>query len=146
MQFQLLPMLAGAIALVSLTIGTSPQAEAESPSQPSPTTPVQGQSQSPLAGVQLTPQQQNRLEQIRSNVRTQIQKVLSQDQQNRYQNAIQSGQGQQAAIAAMNLSENQKKQIQQIVQSARTQTSAIFTPAQRQQIQQNIQRIRQQGQ
>ncbi|MBV8882598.1 MAG: Spy/CpxP family protein refolding chaperone [Chroococcidiopsidaceae cyanobacterium CP_BM_RX_35] len=146
MQLKLFPMLAGVIASFSLVVGIPVAAKAEPPAQPSPITPGQGQSQSPLAGVKLTQQQQDRINQIRSNTRARIQKVLTTEQQNRYQAALQSGQGRQAAVAAMNLSDNQKKQLQQIVQSARTQTNAVFTPEQRRQIQQNIQQMRPQNQ
>ena len=142
-----MPVLAGAITTLSfasalIVAGTPLIAKAE-PTQTSPAPPGQVQHQSPMAGVQLTQQQKDKLDQIRSNTRTQIEKILTPEQQNRYKAALQAGQGRQTAVAAMNLTEAQKTQLRQVVESAKSQASAVFTPQQKQQIQQNLQQMQQ---
>ncbi len=147
MKLKFMSVLAGAITALSfasvLIVAGTPLAAKAQPTQTSPASPGQVQNQSPMAGVQLTQQQKDQLDQIRSNTSAQIQKILTPEQQNRYKVALQAGQGRQTAVAAMKLTDAQKTQLRQVVESARSQASAVFTSQQRQQIQQNLQQMQQ---
>lgn len=141
MKLKLMSMLGGAIAL---TVAAAPLAVKAQPSQPSQPVPGTGAQNRPgPAGIQLTPQQREKLVQIRRDTSAQIQKILTPEQQNKFKAAIQSGQDRRSAFAAMNLSSQQQEQLSKIRKQANSQVESILTPEQRQQIQQNIQRQQQ---
>lgn len=91
-----------------------------------------------LSGIELSQQQQTQLTQIRTQTRAQIENVLTSEQRDRFQAAIQQGKGFQNAIASMQLSSNQQNQLRTILQSAQRQVTSIITPEQRLQIAQKI--------
>lgn len=141
MKLKIMPLLAGAIAL---TVAAAPLAVKAEPNQSNQPVPKQAQNRPPVVKVKLTQQQQNQLDQIRRDTRAQIEKLLTPQQLEQFKSAMQSPQGRQAAISAMNLSEAQKTRLKTIVQSAQSRAEAILTPQQRQQIQQSSQQGRQQ--
>ncbi|MUL35439.1 Spy/CpxP family protein refolding chaperone [Gloeocapsopsis dulcis] len=98
------------------------------------------------AGIELTAEQQAQMEQIRNETRTQIEGVLTPEQRQQWQAAMQNGQRRRGAMAALNLSEAQRTQIRQIMQSSKERATAVLTPEQRQQIEQRMQQWRQQRQ
>ncbi|WP_421654788.1 Spy/CpxP family protein refolding chaperone [Leptothermofonsia sp. ETS-13] len=91
-----------------------------------------------MTGVNLTPQQENQLSQIRNQARSQIQSILTLEQRNQFITALQKGQSFRAAIAAMNLSSSQQTQLRTVFQSARKQMGDVLTPQQKQQFMQNV--------
>ena len=131
-----MPLLAGAIAL---TVAAAPLAVKAQPNQPKQPVPGQAQNRPRLAGVEITQQQQNQLDEIRRDTRAQIEKILTPEQRQQFKAAIESRQGERSPFAGINLSEDQKTKLQGIVQSAQYRAEAILTPEQRQQIQRNFQ-------
>lgn len=91
-----------------------------------------------LSGIELSPVQHNRLNQIRTQTRTQIENIFTSEQRDRFQDAIQQGKGFQNAIASLQLSPNQQDRLRTILQSAQRQVASIITPEQRLQIAQKI--------
>jgi Spy/CpxP family protein refolding chaperone len=139
MKLKLMPVLAGVIAL---TVTAAPLAVKAEPNQLNQPLPKQAQNRRG-AEVELTQQQKDKLVQIRSDTRAQIEKILTPQQREQFKAAMQSPQGRQAAFAAMNLSPKQQTELREVMQSAQTRVEAILTPEQRQQIQQSIQERRQ---
>lgn len=135
MRLKLIPLFAGVLAL-TISAPLTVKAQTNQPNQP---VPQQQPPKQPQGGIELTPQQQEQLTQIRRDTRAQIQKVLTPKQQEQFKTAVQSGENRQAAFAAMKLTKEQQTKLQGILQSARTKTEAILTPEQRQQVQQSIQ-------
>lgn len=86
-------------------------------------------------GLELTQQQRTQMEQIHRNTRSQMEAILTPEQKQRFQAALEQRQGMRSAIAAMNLSPEQQTQLRNIIQSARTQKDAILTSEQKQQLQ-----------
>ena len=140
MKLKLMQVLAGVIAL---TVTAAPLAVKAEPNQPSQPAPDQVQNRREFAGVEFTQQQKERLAQISRDTRAQLEKILTPKQREQFKAAMQSPQGRQAAIAAMNLSPQQQTQVRQIVESAQSQAQTILTPKQRQQIQQYMEQRRQ---
>jgi Spy/CpxP family protein refolding chaperone len=109
-----------------------------------PFMPEMAQAQSPgqmfplLAGIELTQQQQAQWSEMRSQTRSQIERIIRPEQINAFRSAINQGQTFQQAIAAVNLSNDQKAQLRQVFQASRKQTSSILTAAQKQQLMQNL--------
>ena len=142
-KLKLMPFLAGAIAL---TVASFPSAVKAEPSQLAQAAPNQSQAKPQLAGVEITPQQQEQLAKLSRDTRAQIEAVLSPQQQEQFKTAMQSRQAPQNTFANMNLSTEQQNQLQGIMQTAQTRAEAILTPEQRQKIQQNMQQNMQQQQ
>ena len=91
--------------------------------------------QARLADLNLTPEQQQQIRQIRQNARAQIQQVLTpQQRQQLSQLRNQDPKQRRAAMKQLNLTEAQKAQIRQIRAQTRQQIKAILTPEQRQQL------------
>lgn len=112
--------------------------------------------------LNLTPDQQAQMRQIRESTRTQIENILTPEQRNQWNAAMeqmrasrgqrgQRGQGAQGAqgaqlgqmFSSLNLTPEQKAQIQRISQESKQKMEAILTPEQRQQMQQMRQNRRQ---
>jgi len=91
-----------------------------------------------LPGLNLTQQQQEQLDQIRSQTRSQIESILSETQRSQIRTAMQQGQGLRRAAVAANVSADQQAQIRQIFQASRQQMASVLTPEQQQQIQQYV--------
>lgn len=141
MQFKLIPLLAGAIALsvtpnLPLIAQTPPNQQRQLP-------PVRD---SKYKGVELTEQQKAQMQTIREQTSSQIQAVLTPEQRQQFQAAMGSGQKRRSAFADMNLSDQQKSQIREIMRSAKSQAEAVLTPQQRQQLQTIREQKRQQRQ
>lgn len=129
MKFKPISLLVGAIAIA---VATTPViARSEQPSVPTQLFPV-------LAGIELTPQQQDQIAQTRQASRSKIEGILTSEQQNQFKAALERGDGLLAAIAAANLSSEQQAQVRTVFQSARTQVANTLTLEQRQQILQNL--------
>lgn len=92
--------------------------------------------------LNLTPEQRQRIQQIRANAWQQMQQVLTPEQRQLWQQA----QGQPPAqrrrlLRALNLTEAQKEQMRLIRASTRQQIEAVLTPEQRQQLEMRRQRL-----
>ena len=132
MKLKLMPILAGMLAIAVVTTPLAVKAEPN----------YQGKT-----ALELTQQQRTQMEQIYRNTRSQMEAILTPEQKQRFQAALEQRQGMRAAIAAMNLSPQQQTQLRNIMQSARTQKDAILTSQQKQQLQEwRSQRQQQQNQ
>lgn len=89
MKLKLMPVLAGAIAL---TVVATPLAVKAGPN---------GSGQ--RAGIELTQEQQNQMEQIRSNTRSEIEAILTPEQREQFQATLEQGGGMRSAIGASTL-------------------------------------------
>jgi len=131
MKFKNLSLIAGAIALSLTAVPFSVKAETTSNAplqlaQTQPTKPAQQR-----GGIQLTPQQQTRIEEIRGNVRKQIEEVLTKDQRTQIKTAMQSGKSGREAFQGLTFSQKQQTQLQQIMVSSQQQMEAVLTSDQK---------------
>lgn len=131
MKFKNLSLIAGAIALSLTTVPFSVKAETTSAArvrlaQTQPTKPAQQS-----GGIQLTPQQQTKIEQIRGNVRKQIEQVLTQDQRTEIKTAMEAGKPPREAFGALKFSPQQQTKLQQIMVSSQQQMEAVLTADQK---------------
>lgn len=86
-----------------------------------------------LEQLNLTTDQEAKLAQIRQDTRTQLEDLLTVEQQETLRTKLSEGANFREAIAAMNPSEGQRTQIRDTFRSARQSASEVLTPAQRQQ-------------
>lgn len=121
MKLKLMPILAGMLAIA---VVTTPLAVKAGPNY-----------QGKRAALELTQQQRTQMEQIHRNTRSQMEAILTPEQKQQFQAALEQRRGMRGAIAAMNLSPEQQTQLRNIMQSARTQKDAILTSEQKQQLQ-----------
>lgn len=135
---KIIPFLAGVLAL---TVAAAPLA-VKADNQPNQS--LQAQNKPQFAGVELTQQQKDQMEQIRRDTRVQIEQLLTPQQREQFKTAMQNRQGGRAAFAAMNLSPEQQTKMRTILQSSKSRAEAVLTAQQRQQIQKYIQERRQQ--
>jgi periplasmic protein CpxP/Spy len=117
----------GASTLLALTTGL---ASAQTPSTQTPSPQTHHESRE-LSGLNLTQQQRDQIDQIRSQTRSQIESILSETQRTQIRTAMQQGQDDRAAAAA-NVSADQQAQIRQIFQASRQQMASVLTPDQQQ--------------
>jgi protein CpxP len=134
MKFKNLSLIAGAIALSLTAVPFSVKAETTSnapvrlaQAQTQPTKPAQQS-----GGIQLTPEQQTKLEQIRLGVRKQIvEQVLTKEQRAQIQTAMQSGKSGPEAFQGLTLTPKQQTQLRQIMVTSQQQQEAVLTPEQK---------------
>lgn len=97
--------------------------------------------------LNLTPEQRQRIAQIRANARQQMQQVLTPEQRRLWQQAQNQPPGERRKfMKALNLTEAQKEQMRLIRANTRRQIEAVLTPEQRQQLEARRQQWRQQRQ
>lgn len=143
MQLKLMPMLAGVIALAVTTIPLPVKAETHSNAS---LLVAQAQEKGPFQRLGLTDEQKDQMAEIRRNTRTQIEAVLTPEQKEQFQTAMENSRGVRGAIKSMNLTPEQRSQVRQIMQSSKEQMNAVLTPEQRQQLQEFRESKRQQRQ
>jgi Spy/CpxP family protein refolding chaperone len=142
-KIKFMSLFAGAVALSTVF---APLAINAQPAAPQVGQPAGAGRSMGKAGIELSAEQQAQMEQIRNETRTQIEAVLTPEQRQQWQAAMQNGQRRRGAMAALNLSEAQRSEIRQIMQSSKDRVTAVLTPEQRQQIEQRMQQWRQQRQ
>ena len=159
MKIKLMPLLAGLITLSAVATPFVVKAQAQTPDQPAPTQ-TTPQHHGKWEKLNLSDQQKAQLRQIHNDTRTQIQAVLTPDQQAQLKTLMQNRQGQnhqagqahqgrQSLWASLNLTDAQKAKIKAIREAQKPRMQAVFTPEQQQQLQQmrqQWQQMRQQRQ
>ncbi|MGB7441651.1 MAG: hypothetical protein WA919_11320 [Coleofasciculaceae cyanobacterium] len=119
MKIKLFPLLA---SLAAISISAAPMlANAE---------PGSGK----FSNLNLSTAQQEQLDQIRENTDSQIEAILSPEQQQQFQNMREQREQMRQAKKALNLTEEQREQMREIRRSAREQMQQVFTEEQRQQL------------
>ena len=135
MQLKKISFIAGTIAL-SLAIVTFPvKAETNSLSPQIVAQVPQRAFLLERLGLTLTETQKDQLAEIRQNTRSEIQNILTPQQQEQFQTITANMDRSREAFRALNLSDEQKSQVRNILQSKKSQVEEILTPEQRQQIQ-----------
>jgi Spy/CpxP family protein refolding chaperone len=151
-KIKLFPLLAGAIAL-SVSLAPILPALAQSPESSTPT--EQNRMPRHRNWLNLTPDQQAQMEQIRQNTRSQIDAILTAEQRAQLQRERENRGTPQAGehrgmrhlpFDSLNLTDEQRSQIETVMRSSREQMDAILTPEQRQQLQQHRQDYQQRHQ
>jgi Spy/CpxP family protein refolding chaperone len=131
MKVRLIALIAGTVGAIALVI--SPLlVHAQTPD------PL-GRFPAALERLNLTPDQEGELAQIRQNTRTQIETLLTLDQREQFKTTMQEGGTFREAVAAMNLSADQQTQLRSVFRSARQQARDVLTPEQQQEIRELIQ-------
>ncbi|AFY53568.1 hypothetical protein Riv7116_0993 [Rivularia sp. PCC 7116] len=74
----------------------------------------------------LTQAQRTQVEQVKNNARSQVEEVLTPQQQGQFQSAVEDGQKMRSVVANLNLSQEQQTQIDEIMQVAKEQKKAIY--------------------
>jgi periplasmic protein CpxP/Spy len=86
--------------------------------------------------LDLTAEQEAQITQVRQDARTQLEGVLSAEQQQSVKTSMEQGATSREAIAPLDLSSEQRTQLRSIQQSIRQDIANILTPEQQQQVQQ----------
>jgi protein CpxP len=89
-----------------------------------------------LAALNLSPEQQSQIDQIRTNTRSQIEAVLTEEQRSTFQSNAGEGNFRQA-FRALNLSDEQRTEIHSIMDASRESVGNVLTEEQKQQLQEN---------
>ncbi|MEN9218540.1 MAG: hypothetical protein Q6J33_05990 [Gloeomargarita sp. DG_2_bins_126] len=128
MSIRCLPALLGLVLAMPVLIAPPAQAEVELAQQKS-------NRRSFWSELNLTPEQQQRIQQIRQNARAQMQQVLTPEQRQQLsQLQGQPPEQRRLSLKNLNLTDAQKAQMRQIRANTRQQIEAILTSEQRQQL------------
>lgn len=133
MKIKLMPLLAGVIALGITTTPLIAKAQSGFSNQPSPT---QSSRHSEWDQLGLSDQQKEQILQIHRDTRAKIQSLLTQDQQDQIQAAMQNGQGKNPQAwqqVTASITSDQKTQIRDLLQQEQSKIKDVLTPAQQQQ-------------
>lgn len=134
LQGKLLPLLVGALSLaLSTTVLPAALAQSGLPQDQGNRQARQGNRQGEN-WLELTPEQQTQLEQIRQEERSQIAQILTADQKARVQEARANGQNPREIFQSLDLTDEQRSQIRAIHESSRSQMEEILTPEQLQKL------------
>lgn len=131
MKIKLMPMFAGIISLAITALPAVAQ-----PNFSGGKGPGMGPG---MIELNLTQEQKNKMAEIHKNTRAEIDKILTQEQKDKFKAAMQNRQGMQAAFEAMNLSEDQKTKMQEIRETSRKQMQEVLTTEQKQKIREMMQ-------
>ncbi|NJR14758.1 MAG: P pilus assembly/Cpx signaling pathway, periplasmic inhibitor/zinc-resistance associated protein [Calothrix sp. CSU_2_0] len=134
MKFKALSLLAGAVVLTLTTTSFAVNAQSRSNT---PLVVAQAQ-QLPekFQRLGLSDSQTSKIGNIYSQMRSEISGVLTEEQRQQYQSAIQNGTPEKQAFKSLQLSEEQKTQIKAIKNTKKEEIQGVLTPEQRQQLQQ----------
>lgn len=88
--------------------------------------------------LNLTPEQEAQLSQIREDSRSQIESLLTPAQQEQFQIVVESAEQMRQAMSALNLTEEQRDDIRGIMRSARDQGADVLTEEQRAQLRETL--------
>ncbi|MBD2296073.1 P pilus assembly/Cpx signaling pathway, periplasmic inhibitor/zinc-resistance associated protein [Anabaena sphaerica FACHB-251] len=146
-------------AAFALTLTATPFVAQAQETTPSPQAGKEFAKKGPWKKLGLSDAQKARMQEIRSNTRAEIDKVLTTAQKEQLKAAMQEiqnqrsqgegrGRGKKDIFASLNLTEAQKTRMREIKESSKQQMEAVLTPAQREQMkqmQQNWKSRRQQG-
>ncbi len=130
----LVAIVSSVLVIASPMVATLSQAEPASLTQLFPA----------LEGIQLTPEQQAQLTALNSQTLTQIQSVLTSEQQSQFNVALSENNGMKDAISSINLSFAQRRQLRNQLQDTRSQLTQILTQEQQRELSDNEQTLQNQ--
>ncbi len=147
MRFKQLSVIATAIALSTVTLPQTVLANPVAPqltiAQARPNTNRPARS----AGIQLTPEQQQKLAEIQNNTRSQIEKIFTAEQKRTAEARLKAGVPPRQVFAELKFTPQQQQALQQVFISSQQQIEALLTNEQKQElIRQQQQRQQQQQQ
>ncbi len=131
MKLKITSIFAGLMALTAIATPMIVHAQSPDLSGPIP--------QQMFSGLNLTEAQKAQLKQIGQSTRSQIQAVLTPQQQEQMKQVRAEGQKMREMVKDLNLTADQKTKIRDIMQASRQQMEAVLTPEQRAQLRQQIQ-------
>ncbi|NMG11454.1 P pilus assembly/Cpx signaling pathway, periplasmic inhibitor/zinc-resistance associated protein [Brasilonema sp. UFV-L1] len=140
MQLKNLSLICGALALSLTATCFAVKVEANS-SLPS----VIAQSQDkkgPFQHLKLTDEQKAKIKEIRRGTRTEVDKILTQQQREQLKTALQNPQEGRRVFDSLNLSDEQKNQLRQVMQSQKTQIDALLSAEQKEELQKYREQMR----
>ncbi len=85
--------------------------------------------------IQLSAQQKSQIDQIRNNVRSQIEKVLTDPQRKQVQAGLKAGQPPREVFSALKFTQQQQQQLRRIMIASQQQMEGVLTRDQKLQIQ-----------
>lgn len=127
-----LPLLAGTVSL-ALCTAIVPAAFAQ------PNTPTAPQERHQRNWLNLTPEQQAQMQQIKQSMRAQMDNILTAEQKARLEAARGNRENRRQVWESLNLTEEQQAQMREVRRASKEQMDAILSPEQRQQLQQRRQ-------
>jgi periplasmic protein CpxP/Spy len=140
MKLKNLSLIFGSMALALTAAGSSVNAQtvthkplviAQNP-KPAPANQQKPQSQ----GIQLSKPQRDKIEEIRTNARQQIEKIFTEQQRRQVKAGLEAGQSPQQVFSSVKFTPDQQKKIREVMQSSQAQIEAQLTPTQKQQLEQ----------
>ncbi|BAZ04565.1 hypothetical protein [Calothrix sp. NIES-3974] len=148
MRFKQLSVIATAIALSTVTLPqtvlANPVASRSTIAQARPNNPNRP---ARSAGIQLTPEQQQKLVEIQNNTRSQIEKIFTAEQKRTAEARLKAGVPPRQVFAELKFTPQQQQALQQVFISSQQQIEALLTNEQKQElIRQQQQRQQQQQQ
>jgi periplasmic protein CpxP/Spy len=130
MKIKLLPLVAG---IATLSIVTAPFILNAQKSNAFPPDGPPG-----LAGLNLTPEQQAKFDQMRDSVESQIEGILTPQQQQHFRKVRELRQQLKQEMEALNLTEDQKNQMHSFMRANRDQMDDILTDEQKQKLREEM--------
>lgn len=88
------------------------------------------------AEVQLEPEQETQLTELKEQTKTRLEDVLSSEQQAQLEASLDRGESFRDSVQALDLSFRQRRKVRNIFQDVRSQVSTILTPEQKELIEQ----------
>ncbi len=131
MKLKITSILAGVLALTAIATPVIVHAQPADLPGPIP--------QRMFSGLNLTEAQKAQLKQIGQSTRSQIQAVLTPQQQEQMKQVRAQREKLRETVTSLNLTAEQKTKIREIMQSTRQQMEGVLTPEQRAQLRQQIQ-------
>jgi periplasmic protein CpxP/Spy len=133
MKFKALSLLAGAVALTLTTTNFVSNAQSDSNV---PLVIAQAQElPEKFQSLGLSDEQKSQIRDIYSQMRSEVSGVLTEEQRQQYQSAVQSGTPEKQALKSLQLSDEQKTQVKAIKDAKKEQIKGVLTEEQRQQLQ-----------
>ncbi len=131
MKLKITSIFAGLLALTAIATPAIVHAQPADLSGPIP--------QQMFSGLNLSEAQKTQLKQIGQSIRSQIQAVLTPQQQEQMKQVRAQREKLRETVTSLNLTTEQKTKIREIMQSARQQMEGVLTPEQQAQLRQQIQ-------
>jgi periplasmic protein CpxP/Spy len=131
MKLKNLSLVAAAIALSFTPMVFGAEAQANSSSN---SIIAQGQKPEAKRGIQLTEGQKKKINAIRTETRTKIEGIFTDQQKQQLQAAIESGQSPRDAFGALKLTSKQQQDIQEVLAYSNKKMEAVLTDEQKRQL------------
>lgn len=137
------------LAALALSLTAVPHAAIAKPTQSIAQNPQTPRDVAAPPQIKLSANQKSKIDQIRTNVRSQIEKVLTTSQRNEVQVGLKAGRPPREVFSALKFTPQQQQQLRQIMASSQQQIEGVLTVQQKQEIikyQQSRQNARPSGQ